>query len=246
MTALPPRMRLVRAATSLARHLPGELAALLDAPRFADERPALARLADADHARAAAAAMSEAEASWLADLLVERWAAVAAVTLDPVAAIVAPAEVWLGRAPVAVTARVAVDGVDEGWRARWDGPDVAARADAEPADACTVTLRRADGEQPPPDLALRVAVEGRAAGARVLLVDHARVAVRVPALAVSDDRRQVLVRDHRERPAADTRVLIGDAERRTDAHGVVHLDQPAPAGAEVRVDGALAGRVPSR
>lgn len=243
MSELPPRARLARVASALAKRLPEALAPLLDAPRFDAERPALTRLAEPDHARAAAAAMSEPEAAWLADLLLERWSVLSHVSLDPLAAIVAPEQVWIGNTPVKLTLQVAVDGLEPGWRARWDGD----RIDDQNRHASELSLElpRVSGA-PPSDLAVRVAVEGRAGGSRVLLIDQRLISVRVPLLVISDDRLQVLIRDQLERPAPNVRVSLAGAEHRTDAHGVVRLERPAEPGTEIHVEGVTAGRVPGR
>jgi hypothetical protein len=240
MSTLPDRARLVRAVQALSKHLPEQLAGLIEAPRFDQERPVLERLADPAHALAAAQAMTEQEAGWLADVLLERWAAVATVVLPPAAAICAPAEIWLGTAPVKVAVEVAVDGLDPDWTATWEG-DISGRTSGP-----TVMLdARPDAADHPGHAWIRVKVEGRAAGNRTLLVDHARILLRVPRLIISDDRTHVLVRDQAERPAAHVAVQIGDATQHSNAHGAVHLDATAEPGAEVRVEGIRAGRIPA-
>ena len=78
----PARDRLAQVAADLARRLPERLGELLASDRFADGRGALDRLAVPGAAGAAAAGLGDAEACRLTDLLLARWAAVAAA-LDP-------------------------------------------------------------------------------------------------------------------------------------------------------------------
>ena len=59
----------------------------------------------------------------------------------------------------------------------------------------------------------------------------------MPRLTVLADRRQVLVRDQVEKPAADVRGSVGQAECRSDSHGLVRLDAPLEEGANLRVEG---------
>jgi hypothetical protein len=232
VSRLPGRARLARTLVGLARHLPAQLHGLVDAPRFDAERPALESFADPDRAAAAAAAMAEEEAGWLADVLEERWAAVAEVVLEPAAAILAPAEVWLGRQGVAVPLEVVVEGLDEGWAAAWEG-DIAGSA----AGGSVLLEARPPSVEGPAQAVARVKVDGRAGGRRTLLVDHVLIPLRVPRVAVSADRRQLLVRDQAERPAAGVAVSVGDAAFRTDARGLVYLDERLAETAELRVEG---------
>ncbi|MGH2898166.1 MAG: hypothetical protein ACRDMZ_05780, partial [Solirubrobacteraceae bacterium] len=118
---LPPRQRLVQLVRSLGRHLPQQLAPVAAHPRFAEPAAALARLADDAHLTAAVSSLADAEAAWLADLLLERWRTLAEPVLEPIAAIVAPVELWLGREPVRVPLSLAVVGVEPGWEVVWDG-----------------------------------------------------------------------------------------------------------------------------
>jgi hypothetical protein len=237
---LPPRARLTRLASALGKHLPIDLATLIDATHFDAERPALLRLADPAHARAAAEAMTEPEAAWLAELLHTRWAAIAKVELDPIAAICAPEQIWLGSAPASIDIGLAVDGIEPNWRARWDGPLIPETQ----REARSLTLELRPTEHPPADVSLHVSIDARAAGARILLTDSARVPIRVPQLILAQNRRQLLVRDQRERPAANTRVTIANVQKQTDGQGMLQLDQPLPPGVEIRVEEALAGCIP--
>jgi hypothetical protein len=233
MSRLPPRARLAQTLGALARTLPGQLPALLEASRFDDLRPALARLADPDRAAAAAAAMAEEEAAWLAELLLARWAAVAPLVLEPAAAILAPREIWLGRQARLVPLEVVVDGLEEGWQATWEG-DLCGETTAA---SVRLMVRPPAGDGPAVATA-RVRVAGRAEGKRTLLIDHVRLPVRVPRLALSADRRQLLVRDQEERPAAGVVVAVGEEEWRSDSRGLVRLPEPlGEKDATVRVEG---------
>lgn len=242
MNELPPRARLTRVVSALARHLPGELPVLLGGARFERERAVLQRLAVDAHVRAAAEALSDPEAAWLAELLLERWADIGTVQLEPIVAIVAPREVWLGDEPLRCTARVAVDGVEPGWRARWDGE----RVDDDQRHAPELTLELRPGRERARDVTLHLSVEARHGSTRLLLIDQAQIRVRTPLLVISDDRRQLLIRDQHERPAAHVPVEIAGSAHHTSAQGVVQLPEPAPAGAEVRVAGVFAAHVPGR
>lgn len=232
MSCLPGRARLARTLVALARHLPVQLKGLVDSPRFDADRTALESFADPDRAARAAAAMAEEEAGWLADVLAARWAAVAAVVLEPTAAILAPTEIWLGRQAVVVPLDVVVEGLDEGWDATWDG-----ELSGSAAGASVLLEARPPEAEGPAQVVARVKVQGRAGGKRTLLVDHVRIPLRVPRLAVSADRRQLLVRDQAERPAAGVTVSVDATAFRTDAHGLVLLDEPLAETAELRVEG---------
>ncbi|HEU5072719.1 MAG TPA: hypothetical protein VFU02_01065, partial [Polyangiaceae bacterium] len=56
-------------------------------------------------------------------------------------------------------------------------------------------------------------------------------------------RKQVVIRDQNERPAAHANVRIAARDYRADATGSVMLDEPAAVGAEVWIEGAFAGNV---
>lgn len=232
MSRLPGRARLARTLVALARHLPAQLKGLVDSPRFDADRPALESFADPDRAASAAAAMAEEEADWLADVLAARWAALADVVLEPTAAILAPAEIWLGQQAAAVPLDVVVEGLDEGWDATWEG-DLSGSG----AGASVLLEARPPEVEGPAQVVARVKVDGRSGGKRTLLVDHVRIPLRVPRLAVSADRRHLLVRDQAERPAAGVTVSVGATAFRTDAHGLVVLDEPLAETAELRVEG---------
>ena len=238
MSRPPGRAQLVRVLAALGRHLPGQLVGLLEAARFDPERPALQRLAEPEHARAAASAMTEDEADWMARTLLERWAAVGEVVLEPIAAIRAPAEIWIGRQPLTIPLEVAVDGLEDGWSATWEGDSSAAPG------AAAARLRATPPGDGPAFASARVKVEGRCQGRRTLLVDRVRIAIRTPRLVVRDDRRQILVRDQAGRAAAAVNVRIGEMLLETDSHGLIAFDATAEPGAEILVAGVHAGRVP--
>lgn len=234
--ALPPRQRLVQLVRSLGRHLPEQLAPLAAHPRFAEPAAALARLADDAHLTAAVSSLPDAEAAWLADLLLERWGVLAPPILEPIAAIIAPVELWLGREPVRVPLSVAVVGAEPGWEVVWDGATAtagstgAAVAIADPA-AQLITCR--------------AHVRARTSAGRVALTAAARILLRRPQVTVRDDRRRIVVADQHGAPAVGVTLAIGDSEHTTGPGGLVELAQPAPAGAALRVQGVPAGRIPT-
>lgn len=230
---MPPRARLGRVVRALAHHLPAQLPDLLAHRRFADGAAALARLSAADHLQAALGAMSDEEAAWLADRLLERWSRVADPALAPEAAIAAPAEVWIGREPVTVDLVLVVDGAEPGWDVEWDG----AAPGAEPGRA-TVVLDPGQGAA-----AVRAHVRARAAGQRLALGAAATIEVRRPKVTVRDDRRRFVVTDQADRPAVGVVLCVGDAEHVTGAGGLVELGAAAPAGAPLRVEGIAVGRI---
>jgi hypothetical protein len=230
---MPPRQRLGRVVRALAHHLPSQLPDLLAHRRFTDGAAALARLAATEHLDAALAAITDDEAAWLADLLLERWGRVAEPALAPEAAIVAPAEVWIGRQPVTVELALVVDGTDSGWDAEWDG----ATQGADPGHA---TILLDPGQS---IAAVRAHVRARAAGQRLALGAAATIEVRRPKVTVRDDRRRFLVTDQADRPALGVTLAIGDAEYATGPGGLVEIESAAPAGASLRVEGIAVGRI---
>lgn len=232
--ALPPHQRLVQIARSLVRHLPGQLAPLIHAPRFADAVAALTRLADDAHLAAATSALADSEAAWLCDLLLSRWAAIGAPVLEPIAAIVAPAELWIGREPVRVTVAVAVVGADPDWEVVWDG-----------ATATTPGHAVALAEPSAATIALRAHVRARTSAGRVALTAAARIVLRRPVVTVRDDRRRLVVADQHGAPAVGVTLVIGDVEHITGPGGLVELGTAAAPGAPMRVQGIAAGRIPS-
>lgn len=235
MTTLPPRQQVQQLVASLRRRLPGQLEGLLDHPRFAAGREALARLDD-EAVAAAVAAMPPEEAEAIAAALRERWAALAELELEPTAAIVAPDEVWLGHRPVAIPLSIEVDDgvtVDE---VAWDG------ATAQSRTTASITA------QPPADdrpalLAIRAHVRARTTAARTILVATARITLRQPRILLGDDHRRLIVTDHTCRPALGVVVEIGAARYVTGAGGAIELDARAPTGATITVAGIPAGKV---
>lgn len=233
--SLPPRQQVQQIVASLRRRLPGQLEGLLEHPRFAAGREALARLDD-EAVAAAVAAMSPEEAEAIAAALLERWSALAEVELEPTAAIVAPDEVWIGHRPVAIPLSIEVgDGitVDE---VAWDGAA---------SQSCTTASITA---QPPADdrpaiLSVRAHVRARTTTARTILVATARITIRQPRILLSDDHRRLLASDHAGRPALGVVVEIGGIKHITGAGGAIELDTRAPTGAAITVAGIPAGKV---
>ncbi len=233
MGGFPPRERLVHTVSSLIRHLPEHLGELLDAERFGEGAGALGRLADPEALAAGAAAMDPAEAAWMADLLLERWARLAEVELDPAVAIVGPDDLWLSRRPRTVELRIATLGVDEGWTAEWTG-------DAEPGkDGRSARLTA----EPPRDdgavaARLRVRVIGRAEGRRCVLVASRAIQLRRPVISLDESRRRLVIRDQTGAPAAAVEVEVAGEPLVTGPSGLLELSEPLDEGVVVRVAGA--------
>ena len=240
MSPLPPRARLARVVRSLTQHLPGQLEGLLDVPRFADGGQALLRLKDAAHLEAALAGLADADAAWLADTLLARWERVAPVRLEPEVAIVAPAEVWLGAEARRVPLTLSAEGLDPGFEAQWEGDVLVG-----PPSAKATLLAAPPPERGAAEARVRAHVRASAGGQRLLLIATARIALRRPAVLVSDDRRRLLVSDQAERPAVGVRLEVGDAAHVTGPGGQVELEAPVAPGAPLRVEGVAAGRVPT-
>jgi hypothetical protein len=230
MTApeLAPADRLAHVVRSLVRHLPGQVPTLLAAPPFEDGRAALGRLAAPGGAASAVAGVRPAEAARLADLLLERWAAVAEVVVDPGAVVVGPAEVWVADRPRTVAYQVATIGVDDGWTAEWSagGPVV----DIPVPEGDDEVVRQ-----------LTVRVFGRVRGRREVVVGERTVLARRPVARLAPGGTALLVTDHRGRPAAEVDVEVDGAPHRTDRSGVVVLAAPVGPGVSVVVDGQAAG-----
>ena len=233
LLALPPRPQLAQLVRSLAHHLPIQLGGLLPHARFTEGATALARLADDRHLAAGVAALADAEAAWLAELLLARWSAIGEPVLDPEAAIVAPVEVWVGAEPVRVCVEVVVVGADPPWDAVWDGATAVSGARA------VVVVKPGASAA-----ACRVHVHARTAAGRMVLTAAARIAIRHPSVTVRDDRRRVVVVDQLGTPAVGVTLGIGGTEQVTGPGGLVELGQPAPRGAVLRVQGIVTGRIP--
>lgn len=232
---LPARQRLVQVMASLRRRLPSQLEGLLAHPRFAAGAAALDRLSD-DALADAIGALPPDEAAAIADALLARWARLADVVLDPHAGIVHPDEVWIGARPVVIAIAVEVVEADVDDVA-WDG----AVADADPRRA-TITIP-APAASGPADVFVRAHVRARTAAGRCALVASARIPVRQPRLAISDDRRRVVATDHAGRPAVGVPLGIGDRVVVTGPGGLVEVEQPLAPNAALTLAGVPAGRV---
>ncbi|MHA7630331.1 hypothetical protein [Corallococcus sp. M7] len=239
MSTLPPRQRLGHLVRSLAKSLPGQLDGLLKNARFEDGAGALQRLSDPAHVEKALARMSPEEASWLADLLTERWSWIADVQLEPEIAIVVPEEIWLGAEPIRVPLSLAAVGLDEGFEAVWEGSVLP----GPPAPTATLLARPPEGKAPGV-ARIRAQVRASVNGQRCVLIAQAQVALRRPSVVVSDDRRRLLAQDHAGRPAVGCRLEIGPDVHVTGAGGLVELEVPAPSGVSLKLQGIPAGRIP--
>ncbi|MCB9947519.1 MAG: hypothetical protein H6842_06805 [Rhodospirillaceae bacterium] len=239
MTGFPPHMRLAHVAASLVRRLPDQCATLLASGRFAEGREAIARLADPAAMAAGVRAMAPAEAAWMAELLLARWARIASVTLDPAAAIVAPEEVWLSADSGDIVLSVVTLGFDEGWQADWSG-------DARPLDDGRQALLAMGPESAahPPSARVRVRVIGRAGGVRCVAGAAAEVRVRRPVVSVSADRLTLTLRDGGGEPGRGVAVTIDGSTHVTDAAGRVACATPIPPQATVQVAGRTVAAMP--
>jgi predicted NBD/HSP70 family sugar kinase len=231
-SALPPRAHLDQVVRSLVRHLPDQLAGLLSHGRFTDGAAAMGRLGDDAEWPALLAALGDDEAAWLAEVILERWSALADVVLDPVAAIVAPPEVWIGGEPVRIPVRVSVVGAEPGWETAWDG--------AAAIDAARAVAVAAPGVA---SVVCRAHVRARTAAGRTALTAVARIAVRQPSVSVREDLRRFVVSDQTGAPGVGVTLRIGERDHVTGPGGLVELDEPAARGAALRVEGVLAGRI---
>jgi hypothetical protein len=234
VSAFPPRDRLMQVVSSLVRRLPEQFDTLLAAERFADGRGALERLSDPDALAQGAAAMAPEEASWMAELLLERWARVGPVTLDPAVAIVGPEDVWLSRRPRDVVYELATSGVEEDWTAQWTGD---AQPDADGRQA--VLTAHPPRDAAPATATMTVRLMGRAAGRRCILVATRSARLRRPVISLDDHRRRLVVRDHTGEPAAGVEVDVGGQVYLTLPGGLLELEQPLGEDAVVRVKGAV-------
>ena len=235
MTTLPPRQQVQQIVASLRRRLPGQLDGLLEHPRFAAGREALNRLDD-DTVAAAVAAMPPEEAAAIAAALLERWAVLADVELEPHAAIVVPDEVWIGHRPALIPLSIEVgEGVtvDE---VAWDG------ATSTSATTASITAQPPSDDRPAV-LSVRAHVRARTSAGRTILVATARVTIRQPRVILGDDHRRLVATDHTGRPAVGVVVEIGGARHVAGPGGALELDARAPTGASITVAGIPAGKV---
>jgi hypothetical protein len=224
---------------SLVATLPGQVGSLLDAPRFAEGKEALLRFASAARAADAALSMSPAEASHLADVLLERWGLVADPVLEPTAAVIAPEEIWIGDRAARVEVTLATHALEEGWEAVWEGSVV----EGPPAQSAVLVAEPPEGGARAA-ATVRARVRARArGGARLLLLAEATVRLRRPFVTVTEDGRRLLVRDQADDPAVGVEVEVGAQRFVTGAGGVVELPKPAAEDALLRVQGVAAGRV---
>lgn len=171
---LPAPARLKRVLEALAQALPGELALLLAAPRFAAGAAALARLSHPARREAALRGLHPGEMEWLAAELVARWERVAPLRLPPAVALLVPPDVPDGDGPAPMVLRLCAEGILPEWSARWLG--------AEPAPdgaSATLTLPAASSATPAA-VTVRVHVHARGTldGARHVLIAEASIPLR--------------------------------------------------------------------
>lgn len=239
MSDLPADVALRLLIRSAARQLPMQLGELLDAPRFAEGAAALKRFADAAHVDEAVNGLGGEDAAWLELLLRQRWERVGTVVLDPEVAVVAPRELWVGATTVRHPLSLSAVGVDPGFEAVWEGAVVPA-----PPGRTAMLLAPPPQGTEPVTLHVRAHVRATVQGARQVLIARASIALRRPNITVDEERRRFAVRDHTGRHASRVRIQIGTCVHVTNESGLVELDQPAPAGATLQVEGTDAGRVP--
>ncbi|APR75682.1 Hypothetical protein A7982_01028 [Minicystis rosea] len=234
MNTLPPQAFLLHVVRSLTTKLPEQMSGLLEMPRFADGSAALARLADSVHARSGAEAMPPEEARWMSDRLLERWSRIAPVSLDPAVFVVAPDELWMGDRAVQAPVSLATLGIEDDWEAIWEGSVLP----GPPGKTCTLSASPPAGDTAA-EAVVRARVRARASGQRCVLVAEARVKLRRPRVAVSEDGRKLVVSDQTGRPAVGVRVETGDQVVTSGAGGLVELDKGMAADAGVRVEGVM-------
>jgi hypothetical protein len=171
---LPAPARLKRVLEAIAQTLPGDVASVLAANRFAPGAAALARLSQPKHRDAALPSLAPAEAEWLASELLRRWAQLGPPRLPPAIAIRVPEEVRAGDRTERILLRLCAEGILPEWTARWHG--------AEPAPdgaSASVTQPPATSGEPAP-ISVRVHVHARGVdGARHVLVAEATIVPRV-------------------------------------------------------------------
>ncbi len=227
---LPPRARLAQVLESLAARLPEQLGELLEAERFDDGARALLTVARADADALLAAGIPDDEATWLSERLLQRWADVGSVALDPAVAIRCPDDVWVARRHVALKVEAASDGIEDGWRAEWGPP-------ADPVDegrSASLHIEPIDGSATR-TIRLRVKLWGRSAAGRDIWTAHHTLRVRRPMLTLDERRQRLLVRDQTGAPASRVRVQIGDQLYSASDAGLIELDTPLPVGTRTKV-----------
>lgn len=167
---LPAPARLMRVLEALAQALPGELATLLAAPRFAAGAAALARLIHPARRDAAVRSLHPVEIEWLADELLARWARLASPHLPPAVGLLVPDDVQLTDRPRRVVLQLCAAGILPDWSARWHGAEP-----APDAASATLTLPPVTGATLAP-ITVRVHVHARGEdGARHALVAEATI-----------------------------------------------------------------------
>ena len=235
LAVLPPRQRLELVLASLCRHLPGQLGVLLDDARFNDARNPLMRLADPRWAAEASAAMTAEEAAWMAEELWGCWSRIGHPTLEPLARLILPDEVWVHNKPVRVPIQLVVLGLDPGWRVQWTGSVIA----GDPP-ILLVDPPRSGAQQS----RIQVDVIGAIQGQQRQISLQTEVLLRCPHILFDDSRTCLAIRDQDGLPAGAVRVQIGDTEFEANHEGLLLTAVPFPAGARVWVAGIAMGRVP--
>lgn len=228
MTGFPPHAHLAQVVRSLLATLPAEYATLLQAERFAEARDALARLADSARLGAAVAATTPGEAGALAARMLQSWALLGPVRLEPAAAIDGPEEVWIGDTAPDAVYRVVTSGLEPDWSVLWSGD-----ATALPDGGARLT---ADGLGETARIAARII--GRGEQGRCILTADRIVALRRLRARLEPGRRVLWLLDAADRPLARREVHIGETAHTTTGAGSIDLASPLPPGAVVTYRGA--------
>jgi hypothetical protein len=228
----PPRDYLAHVAGAIARRLANDYEELLATERFTEEAALLERLRRPEHVSEGVAYMEPAEAGWLAERLLARWARVADVELGPAVAIVGPDQVWLGDEPQVVTLRLATLGIEDGWDTEWMG-DVSVAEDGRSAE---LKLYPPDGRAPS-TLSVGVRLIGRVGDERRVLSALRSLRLRRPVVTLDESRRQLDLRDQSGEPGARVELEVAGETFASDETGSLMLPQPLPEGASLRVGG---------
>ena len=233
MSDFPPRDRLQHVVASVLAVLSRDYAMLLAAERFADARDALTRLAAPGAVEAAIAGTTSAEAVALADRLIETWGRLGPVELSPAAAIVGPADVWIGDTATDVVFQIAVSSVDADWSAAWSGDARAASDGRSAVLALPPAVAEAGGTA---RIGARLIARGKEG--RCILVASRTIRIRKLRVDLDAARRRLALSDEEGRPVSGLDLRIGQAFYQTGRNGTVELEATLPSGTIIDVPGA--------